>query len=829
MARQPALKVLQSTPTDPSQAGPDNRLCGKCGGPASQASVDFGLNLDEGGKDVLFIGDLGEKDREFIVKICEKCGFRRSGISFVSPTLCNLPDPSPTSIRCCRAFVLGIIASVRPTAVMAIGEQGLHALTGNCALTIPPHLGREIDIPELPEQIAYATFHPKDQREGKYPFMDAIQKGLRLKADIQKLNSVELEKPHAGTVNYEGEIVGIDTEFDDDQVWTVGTSVHQEYSITDIEEGDTLSGAIAELKVIAAHYCQAEIDSFIRMGECREEWLQGKDILDTFVLANIQNENLQRKYYYGVEDVLTRLYRAPNWKHETEVDDPAKPGTWGLERRKRRCGYDAWATYRIVKHPSMQAILKSASWVVEWVHRMIPTYHRMKYVGVMVDRQVFDRLHDEYQSVELTLGVRLSEHIRNTYEWPEFELTNNNHLSSLLYDEDKLDLPVLKRTKSGAPSTDAEALDNYTSDPFIEELLVWRKANKLMSTWYGKEAKANSIPLYERIQWQDDGYGFLPVNLGVGQTSTLRRQSNAPNMQNWGKETRQIITSRFRDSGSLVWADYEKLEVFVLAAEIRSTKLLDYFINKGGYLGLASDLMESTVAKGDPSYRATKSVVLGANYNSSPFVVANTLYYKAGVRFSDDFPKHRFKSEHYERSRKLLDNYFHMFPEIQVFFQKTKQELLQKGGVHNRFGQFRHLPCPYGENTPGFKHLWNTAINFKIQSVAGFITGIAAVLLEEQFVDNFESYNDFHHWLIWKQKHMDDGVWYNSPFLCNEVHDELMVDTPLLQLEETCDIMKEVMTKSVKEVLKQGDPTFDVHLAVELEHGRYWHRPSTSE
>lgn len=824
MSRKPALKVLQSTPTDPSQAGPDNRLCGKCGGPASQAPVDFGLKLDEGGKDILFIGDLDEKDEGFVEKVASKQGL---STSYIKPTLCSIKSPTPTQIRCCRAFILGTIATLKPRIVMAIGDQGLHALTGNCALTIPPHLGREIDIPELPEQVAYATFHPKEQREGKYPFMDAIQKGLRLKADIQKLNSVELEKPHEGTVDYGTEVVGLDTEFDDDKVWTIAASTHQEYCVADIEEGNTLSGAIVELKTIAAHYCQAEIDSFVRMGECREEWLQGKDILDTFVLANMQNENLQRKYYYGVEDVLTRLYRAPNWKHETEVDDPAKPGTWGLERRKKRCGYDAWATYQIIKHPSIQAILTSAAWVTEWVHRMIPTYHRMKYVGVMVDRQVFDRLHDEYQSVELTLGVRLSEHIRKKYEWPEFELTNNNHLSSLLYEEDKLDLPVLKRTKSGAPSTDAEALDNYIGDPFIVDLLTWRKANKLMSTWYGKESKANSIPLYERIQWQDDGYGFLPVNLGVGQTSTLRRQSNAPNMQNWGKETRQIITSRFKDNGSLVWSDYEKLEIFVLADEIRSTKLLDYFINRGGYLGLASDLMGVTVTSKDANYRATKSVVLGANYNSSPFVVANTLYYKAGVRFSDDFPDKRFKSEHYERSRELLDNYFHMFPEIQVFFQKTKQELLQKGGVHNRFGQFRHLPCPYGENTPGFKHLWNTAINFKIQSVAGFITGIAAVLLEEQFLLNSKmSYLQYHDYLMCLNKKSNwIEFWLEIPYVCNEVHDELLVDTPTLQLDETRDIMKQVMTKDVLTILKKGDPTFNVHLDIEMEHGRYWHKP----
>jgi len=817
MARPIKLAILQSTPTDPSQAGPDNRLCGKCGGWDSTSPK---VNVDGDKPDVLFIGDLHGKDKEFMEKLAVK---NTLSYAFLQPTLCAISKPDPTQIRCCRAFILGSIAALKPRFVMAIGQLGLASLTGNCAKTIPPHLGRLIDIPELPEVLAYATFHPAEQREMKYPFIEPIQKGLRLKADIRKLNEPELQKPKEGDY---GEIidgppvVGLDTEFDDEKVWSVGVADSTQYHVSDLEDGSLLDRDLPQL--VAAHYMQAEIDTFVRLGNCPETWLQGKDIYDTFILAKIQNENLQRQYYFGVEDVLTRLFRSPGWKHETEVDDPAKPSSWGLEKRKKRCGYDAWATYRIFKHPAIQAIIEKAPFVVEWTHRMLPTYHRMKYVGLTVDRMMFDWMHDETQAIELEHGAKLNQYVQENWDWPEFELTNNNHLSELLYK--RMGLPVLKKTKSGAPSTDSEALDNLEGVDFVQQLIPWRKANKLMTTWYGKEAKGNSIPLYERIQWQDDGTGFLPVNIGVGQTSTLRRQSEAPNMQNWGKPTRRIITTRFRDGGSLVWADYSKLEIFVLADEVGSSKLLDYFVNRGGYIGLAEDLMGSKIDSKHPNYRATKSVVLGANYNSSAFVIANTLYYKAGVRFSDDFPKERFKSEHYNRAKHLQYEYFNMFPEIPAFFERTKKELLQYQGVFNRFGQFRHLPCPYGEDTPGFKHSWNTAINFKIQSVAGFVTGISAVLLEEQFINNAEySYLHYHEYLM---KHWDCNrkpYWDEIPYVCNEVHDELLVDTPTLHLDETRDIMRQVMTKDVLTILKKGDPTFNVHLDIEMEHGRYWH------
>jgi len=704
-------------------------------------------------------------------------------------------------------------------------------LTGNCSHRIPPHLGREIDIPELPGQLAYCTFHPKDQQAKKYPFINEIQKGKRIVSDIVKLKTPALEKPREQSGVYR-DVVGFDTEFDNDDVYTLAIAKEDRYVTRDSEKlgrqvliNDKWDNRImpglmeGKFSSICAHYIQVDLDALVRLGVSRENWLQGINIYDTFVLAKMENPNLLKKYFYGVEDVLTRLYRAPNWKHETEVLDPAKPLSWGLEKRKKRCGYDAWASLKIFDHPKIQQVVNRSSFVTYWIHRMIPTYHRMKYTGVMIDRTVFDEQYEHANNEEQTYKQGIEPQIRESFHWPDFELSNDNHLRDLLYKKYKY--PVLKKTKSGLPSVDADALEQYISNPLVKNILEWRSRNKLMTTWYGKEAKSNSIPLYHRVTWGEE-IGHLPVNIGVGQTSTLRRQSEGPNIQNWAKETRKIITTRFQDKGSLVWCDFEKGEPFILADELKSEKLREYFQERGGYLGIAKDLLRTNAQKGDSNYVAVKATVLAANYYAKPYTLANQLFYKAGIRYSDDWPTKQYKSYHYERCQQLIESYYRMFPEIYEFFMATRKELIANQGVMTRFGYFRSLPCPKGDQTPGFNHLLNTAINVKIQSSLAFVVGIAAVLIEELFVDLDWDYKwqDYHSYLY---HHKKTEPWKEVPYLCAEVHDELVSDCPLSMVSQVKEVKEYVMTKKVKEVIQKDFPDFDPYLNVEMGEGRYWY------
>ncbi len=822
MARPPALKILQSTPTDPSEAGPDNRLCQKCG-----LFPTEGLTLSQNTDDIeiMFVGNTKEEDRVFLRKTCDKIGVTR--LVFRNYILCPVDGVMPVHLHCCRAFLLGEIATTKPRVVVALGDMGLAALRGNASSRVTHTLGREIFIPEIPEQVIFTTYHTEAIRDSTRESR-ALPKNFQIVRDIKKTQVDVVKKPEMvdKVVTGSPSVFGFDTEFDEEGTYTLALADQTRMVVVDKEQEQNLS-IIPDDATLAAHYIQVDLDQLVREQIPCEEWLQGKRIQDTFVLAHFQNENLPQQYHYGVEDVLTRLYRAPDWKKETEVLDPAKPLSWGIEKRVKRCGYDAWASYKIWEHPAVQKLLSESQFVMKCQHRMIPTYHRIKYTGVYVDKTVFDQMHDTTLLTETQYRKSLEPYIREEFAWPEFDLSNNGHIRTLLYG--KMKMPLLKKSQSGLPSVDADALENMIAEPMIQDLLTWRKANKLMTTWYGKEAKSNSKPLYERVYWGEGDVGYLPVNLGVGATATGRRQSHAPNMQNWAKESRPIVCSRFGKEGRLIWSDYEKLEVYLLADEIKDEKLKQYFREKGGYLGLARDLMGTSVEKGDDNYRAVKAVALAANYNAKPMSIAGQLYYKANVRFSDDFPQLKWKSVHYYKSQELLETYFHMFPKIKQWFTTVEHELLANQGVRNRFGHFRHLPCPSGVNTPGYKHLLNQAINFKIQSVAGLVTGISAVLIEQALLKYTTiTYTEYHHMLLMNYQQLIKGepvIWKQIPYLCNEVHDELMVDAPQKDVPHVKQLVQHHMTKTVKTLLQTADPTFDAYLGVEQEVGQHWCQP----
>ncbi len=694
-------------------------------------------------------------------------------------------------------------------------------------MKVQPHLGREIEIEELPEQVAYATYHPSDIRNLSKPAV-SIQRNKQIVLDVKKCLEETLEKPvEASMVNHEL-VVGFDTEFmpETGEVITVSLSDCDTYSIDDKEDID---GGLRRVPtrmqmpaILAAHFAHVDIDSLCTLDSTTPAWLKGENLRCTFILAHMQNENLPQKYHYGVEDVLCRLYRAPNWKDETEVVNPADPTSWGLEKRKRRCGYDAWAALKIYQHPLIQQVVKDSPFVVHWQHRMMMTYHRMKYTGMIIDKRVFEEMRQEMVPQEEALRKSLEAEILDRYYIPEFQLSNNNALRELIYKHMKM--PQIKKSQSGLWSVDADALEDMKSEPLIGKILEWRHMSKILTQWYGVNARPSSIPLQERVTWSGD-LGHIPVNLGVGQTATLRRQSNSPNVQNWTKKVRKAVTSRFGKEGRLIWSDYEKLEVFLLADEIKCEKLKDYFMNKGGYLGIGSQLMGMNITKESDHYRATKATVLAANYYAKPMTIANQLFYKAGVRYSQDFAEVKWKSEHYRKSKQLLERYYMMFPKIPAWFEEVRRELLKNQGVTNRFGHIRHLPCPNGDNTPGFNRLLTQAINFKIQSVAGLVTGIAAVAIEDYIVDKYlnDEWQTYHKHLMDVYYAKDISQYKKVPYLYNEVHDELDIDCPLEYIDEMKQSIEILMTSYVKKVLQQQDSTFDAHLAVEMSVGEHWY------
>jgi DNA polymerase I-like protein with 3'-5' exonuclease and polymerase domains len=366
----------------------------------------------------------------------------------------------------------------------------------------------------------------------------------------------------------------------------------------------------------------------------------------------------------------------------------------------------------------------------------------------------------------------------------KFEFSNDNHMRKLLFEIMGQEAQKLT-AKSKQPAVDKTALillyQSLTSGHPVRETvaarLKYEKLEKLVSTYV--------VGVDKRLS--PNSFLFPSINpLGA---RTGRRSQSDPNLQNWPKRMRQMIVSRW-PSGRLVCGDESQLEPRILAEHAGVEAWQEMFrAGKSLYIEAARMLWKRDIEKDTPLYKLTKSTILGTNYGMEVDLFIEKLATEQGVVLSR------------EDGQYVLSLYHNTFPQLPRFFALQKERILNRGYVETTSGQRRHLPCPEGERTPGFKHMWNEAVNFPIQGDAALITGAAildteSALLREYGVTLEQHYDMLAYW--WAAEKREFGIplstWdqYRIPLLINEVHDELVVDVPDLS-----------MTKRVMEILKE--------------------------
>jgi len=233
-------------------------------------------------------------------------------------------------------------------------------------------------------------------------------------------------------------------------------------------------------------------------------------------------------------------------------------------------------------------------------------------------------------------------------------------------------------------------------------------------------------------------------------------------------------------------ADFSKLEMVVMGWRAKDSKLLDYFLNGKGYIGIAEEFWGQKVEPDSKLYKAIKCIVLGLNYNMKAWKLANDLWYKVDFKFSDDWGTHLKKTI---RARK---KYLNLFKGLKRYIRERISEVEETQQVVSPSGRVRHLPH-HGRDSEGFWHVENAAVNQPIQSFAADITGCAIVDYEAAMLKEHKlSYLDWHQVLL-------EHPWdlHCSPVF-NEVHDELDLDlhpkTGKHDLEILVDCMQNVRT-----------------------------------
>ncbi|UAB70225.1 DNA polymerase I [Vibrio sp. SCSIO 43132] len=393
---------------------------------------------------------------------------------------------------------------------------------------------------------------------------------------------------------------------------------------------------------------------------------------------------------------------------------------------------------------------------------LVPVLSRIERTGVIIDDMLLGA-----QSQEI--AARLDELEQKAYDIAEqeFNLSSPKQLQAILFE--KMGLPVLKKTPSGAPSTNEEVLQDLALDyPLPKVILEYRGLAKLKSTYTDKLPKMIN-PTTGRVH----------TSYHQAVTATGRLSSTDPNLQNIpirNNEGRRIRQAFVAPHGWKILAvDYSQIELRIMAHLSGDKALLDAFSQgKDIHSATAAEVMGVNIEDVTTEQRRrAKAVNFGLIYGMSAFGLAKQLGIPRG------------------EAQGYMDKYFERYPGVMQYMEDTRSTASEQGYVETIFGRRLHLPEIKSRNGMRRKAAERAAINAPMQGTAADIIKKAMLLVDE-----------------WIQAEGEGKV-----KLLMQVHDELV-----FEVEES--VLSEVESKVQK--LMESAAELNVPLVAEAGHGDNW-------
>lgn len=372
---------------------------------------------------------------------------------------------------------------------------------------------------------------------------------------------------------------------------------------------------------------------------------------------------------------------------------------------------------------------------------------KMEVAGMKIDKEELEKQKEIYLS-----EINELEKVIYNIAGMEFNIQSPKQLGEVLFE--KLQLPVVKKNKSGGYTTDIEVL-NYLADKheIINHVIRYRTVTKLYNTYL--------IGLEQQI-YQD---GKVHTIFEQALTVTGRLSSIEPNVQNIpirtseGRKIRKLFIPE--DNNVLFSSDYSQIELRVLAHMANVPLLIEAFNNNlDVHAETAKKIFETEEVTSDLRRKA-KAVNFGIVYGISAFGLSNDV--ELGVKEAQQF----------------IDSYFKLYPEIKVFMDKTIEFAKESGYAVTLSNRRRYIPelkSPvYMQREFGKR----TAMNAPIQGSAADIIKIAMINIDHEIT----------------QRKLKSKMVF-------QVHDELVFEV----VEDEKDIIEELVAEEMKYAIRLQVP-----------------------
>ncbi len=392
---------------------------------------------------------------------------------------------------------------------------------------------------------------------------------------------------------------------------------------------------------------------------------------------------------------------------------------------------------------------------------LVPVLSRIERAGALVDDTLLFQ-----QSQEL--AVRIIELEKQAWKLAgqEFNLASPKQLGEILFT--KLEIPVLKKTAKGAPSTKEEVLQELALDyPLPKVLLEHRGLAKLKSTYTDKlPTMINRATKRIHTSYHQSG------------TATGRLSSSDPNLQNIpvrNAEGRRVRQAFIAGQGKkMVAADYSQIELRIMAHLSEDPSLVAAFAD-------GQDIHRATAAEvfsTNPDAvtieqrRSAKAINFGLIYGMSAFGLARQL--NIGRKQAAEY----------------IDTYFDRYPGVLSYMNNVRSSAAEQGYVETFFGRRLYLPEINSRNGMRRQAAERTAINAPMQGTAADIIKLAMISVDD-----------------WLER---SGL---TSVMIMQVHDELILEVPEHELKQVTEGLAERMENAA---------SLKVPLVVDVGVGNNW-------
>ncbi len=381
--------------------------------------------------------------------------------------------------------------------------------------------------------------------------------------------------------------------------------------------------------------------------------------------------------------------------------------------------------------------------------------------GVLLDVDALDK-----QTTELSQRLTALEQAVHEQAGQPFNLGSPKQLQEILFV--KQELPVIKKTPSGMPSTDEDVLQQLAMDhPLPKLILEYRGLSKLKSTYTDKLPKMLNPET-----------GRVHTNYAQAVANTGRLASTDPNLQNIPVRTaegRRVREAFIAPEGcSILSADYSQIELRIMAHLSQDKSLLQAFREGADvHRHTASEIFGVDADDVTSQQRRYAKVInFGLIYGMSAFGLASQLGIERNA------------------AQQYIDRYFARYPGVADYMQRTRETARERGYVETVFGRRLYLAEIRASNHQRRQAAERAAINAPMQGTAADLIKLSMIAV--------------HNWIATRKL---------GTRMIMQVHDELVLEVPAAELSTVKTTVTELMS---------GVAKLDVPLEADVGAGPNW-------